>query len=73
MGDKNEDDNEIIECDKCKITLHEDCYGIQDDPNGHISLTQLKDAWFCDSCTAGVEKPYCDLCPNLGKTNKIRT
>eukprot|EP00108_Taenia_solium_P005701 TsM_000160900 transcript=TsM_000160900 gene=TsM_000160900 len=59
--------DEIIECDACKIIVHEDCHKVYDDvfPSSSASSSDT-DPWFCEPCLAGVENPHCELCPNLG-------
>ena len=52
----SEEDN-ILECDKCGVTVHEGCYGVQpSDVND--------ESWFCDPCIcSSPEQVYCELCP----------
>lgn len=54
---ESHDENLIVYCDGCDITVHQDCYGIQ-------SLTEK---WFCDVCRwNNCEKKSsisCALCP----------
>ncbi|XP_018494139.1 PHD finger protein 14 [Galendromus occidentalis] len=67
LGDMSGETDEIVECDNCGVTVHEGCYGVSDGDSvlstGSSSSTE---PWFCDSCKAGVEKPKCELCPNMG-------
>ncbi|PFX20610.1 PHD finger protein 14 [Stylophora pistillata] len=68
LDDISDEGDEIVECDNCGITVHEGCYGINDEDsdsgksNDTDSPTEL---WFCDACKLGVQ-PDCELCPNLG-------
>ncbi|XP_020617066.1 PHD finger protein 14-like [Orbicella faveolata] len=68
LDDVSDEGDEIVECDNCGITVHEGCYGINDEEsdsgksNDTDSPTEL---WFCDACKTGVQ-PDCELCPNLG-------
>ena len=58
------EDDEIVECDGCGVTVHEGCYGVVDTQS--IASTESSastEPWFCDACKAGV-KPSCILCPN---------
>ena len=54
-----EEDN-ILECDKCGITVHEGCYGAPptDPDNDELDMT-----WFCQPCVANASHE-CELCPN---------
>ena len=70
-GDQSQDADEIVECDSCCITVHENCYGITanevDSDSVHSSLSSCStEPWFCDVCKAGVKDVACDLCPNAG-------
>lgn len=68
LDDVSDEGDEIVECDNCGITVHEGCYGINDEDsdsgksNETDSPTEL---WFCDACKLGLQ-PDCELCPNLG-------
>lgn len=80
-GDQSADSDEIVECDSCAITVHENCYGIipgysdlEDTESDHSDLSSCStEPWFCDACKAGVLSSRlcttpalcCDLCPNL--------
>ncbi|XP_014254853.1 PHD finger protein 14 isoform X2 [Cimex lectularius] len=67
LGDKSDATNEIIECDNCSVTVHEGCYGVQD--NDSVCSTDSPcptTPWFCDACKAGLDDPECELCPNGG-------
>ncbi|CAD6999351.1 PHD finger protein 14 [Ceratitis capitata] len=67
LGDRSDDSNEIIECDGCGVSVHEGCYGVND--NISISSTNSTcstEPWFCEACRAGVSEPVCELCPNKG-------
>ncbi|KAA3681087.1 uncharacterized protein DEA37_0009268 [Paragonimus westermani] len=65
LGDSDDPNDELIECDGCGIVVHEDCYKIVDSiflSSGASSSST--DAWFCEPCLAGVHSPLCELCPN---------
>lgn len=67
LGDRSDDLNEIVECDGCKITVHEGCYGVSE--SASISSTASScstEPWFCEACKANVKDPDCELCPNRG-------
>ena len=67
-SDENEND-EILECDNCGITVHEGCYGVidQDVDDDESDSDAPTEPWFCELCKAGLkESPYCELCPNRG-------
>lgn len=67
LGDRNDHDNEIVECDKCGVTVHECCYGVNDAAS--VSSTDSvtpTEPWFCEPCKEGVANPDCELCPNPG-------
>ncbi|KAK7586226.1 hypothetical protein V9T40_004102 [Parthenolecanium corni] len=67
LGDRSDDTNEIIECDGCGITVHEGCYGVQDNASVSSSNSSCStEPWFCEACRAGVDNPTCELCPNSG-------
>ncbi|XP_054264804.1 PHD finger protein 14 [Macrosteles quadrilineatus] len=67
LGDETSDYNEIVECDSCGVTVHEDCCGISDtDSVSSSGSGKSKASWFCDACQAGKENPTCELCPNPG-------
>lgn len=55
-----EEDN-VIECDSCGVTVHEGCYGATptDPDNDQIDMT-----WFCEPCVANLDIHQCELCPN---------
>lgn len=63
---KNE---EVIQCDKCGIAVHELCYGsnydqIGDETGSEHSSSNME-PWFCEPCLVGLnEPPYCEFCPN---------
>ncbi|XP_065206479.1 PHD finger protein 14 isoform X2 [Planococcus citri] len=67
LGDRSDDSNEIIECDGCGITVHEGCYGVQDNASLSSTVSSCStEPWFCEACRAGVTNPTCELCPNFG-------
>ncbi|XP_053973736.1 PHD finger protein 14 isoform X1 [Hylaeus volcanicus] len=67
LGDRSDDVNEIVECDGCGVSVHEGCYGVSDVESfsSTDSFCQLA-PWFCEACSAGIEDPPCELCPNKG-------
>lgn len=66
LGDISEEDDEIVECDNCGVSVHEGCYGISDNQSAASTESSAStEPWFCDACKAGV-KPSCELCPNYG-------
>ncbi|KAI0213333.1 hypothetical protein LSAT2_001646 [Lamellibrachia satsuma] len=66
LGDISEEEDEIVECDGCSISVHEGCYGISESQSVASTASSASTApWFCDACKAGVT-PHCELCPNSG-------
>ncbi|VDP92795.1 unnamed protein product [Echinostoma caproni] len=59
LGDNDDPNDELIECDGCGVVVHEDSIFMS---SGASSSST--DAWFCEACLAGVRNPYCELCPN---------
>ena len=60
------DDNDIFyECEQCKISVHQNCYGI---------LTDNSDNWICDACKLMTKQEAqnleCVLCPVKGGAMK---
>eukprot|EP00887_Chlorella_sp_A99_P002328 scaffold10.g2328.t1 len=54
-----EEETEDNICDKCRVFVHMECYGVKDDPRGR--------PWTCDVCTLGLRQPPpCALCPVQG-------
>ncbi|XP_058127231.1 PHD finger protein 14 [Anopheles ziemanni] len=67
LGDRSDDQNEIVECDGCGVTVHEGCYGVSECTSISSTTSSCStEPWFCDACKAGVENPDCELCPNRG-------
>ncbi|XP_015606365.1 PHD finger protein 14 isoform X2 [Cephus cinctus] len=67
LGDRSDDINEIVECDGCGVTVHEGCYGVSDVESFSSTDSLCQSApWFCEACSAGVDDPSCELCPNKG-------
>lgn len=57
---------EVIQCDKCGLAVHENCYlvdtGDELESNHSSSSTE---PWFCEPCLYGMkEPPHCELCPS---------
>ncbi|PVD35624.1 hypothetical protein C0Q70_02587 [Pomacea canaliculata] len=66
LSDQSADDDEIVECDNCGISVHEGCYGISESHStASTESSASTEPWFCDACKAGVS-PHCELCPNSG-------
>lgn len=70
-GDVSHENDEIVECDACGVSVHEACYGIVADENDVDSVhskasSDPTEPWFCDGCKASNPSPVCDLCPNSG-------
>jgi hypothetical protein len=67
LGDRSDDSNEIVECDCCKITVHEGCYGVSESVSVSSTVSSCStEPWFCEACKANVKDPDCELCPNRG-------
>ncbi|XP_064470964.1 PHD finger protein 14-like [Ornithodoros turicata] len=67
LGDISIEDDEIVECDCCGVSVHEGCYGISDTDTVLSSVSSSStEPWFCDPCKAGQKDPVCELCPNTG-------
>ncbi|XP_018797769.1 PREDICTED: transcription initiation factor TFIID subunit 3 isoform X2 [Bactrocera latifrons] len=41
LGDRSDDSNEIIECDGCGVSVHEGCYGVNDNESLTTTISQL--------------------------------
>ncbi|KAI1283824.1 PHD finger protein 14 [Halotydeus destructor] len=70
-GDQSNEQDEIVECDSCGITVHEGCYGIVTDEGDNESVhsnasSDPTEPWFCDACKSNSNQPVCELCPNAG-------
>ncbi|VDL34709.1 unnamed protein product [Hymenolepis diminuta] len=66
LGDESNASDELIECDACKVVVHEECHKVYDNVFLSSSASSSEtDPWFCEPCLAGVENPVCELCPNL--------
>lgn len=62
-----DEEDEIVECDCCGISVHEGCYGISDVETAVSTVSSYStEPWFCDACKAGNMSPTCELCPNTG-------
>ncbi|XP_055525777.1 PHD finger protein 14 [Wyeomyia smithii] len=67
LGDRSDDQNEIVECDGCGVTVHEGCYGVSESNSVSSTVSSCStEPWFCEACRAGVFDPDCELCPNKG-------
>nr|CDS25904.1 PHD finger protein 14 [Hymenolepis microstoma] len=66
LGDESNASDELIECDACKVVVHEECHKVYENVFLSSSASSSEtDPWFCEPCLAGVENPMCELCPNL--------
>ncbi|XP_012945188.1 PHD finger protein 14 [Aplysia californica] len=66
LSDRSADDDEIVECDNCGISVHEGCYGISESHStASTESSASTEPWFCDACKADAT-PVCELCPNTG-------
>jgi hypothetical protein len=36
------DENLMLQCDRCRVSVHMDCYGVTQHPDGKL--------WLCDVC-----------------------
>ena len=61
------EDNQMVQCDGCKVMVHMGCYGIKEPPKGNL--------WLCNVCDLGLGKspPACALCPVVGGAMKPTT
>lgn len=67
LGDISEEEDEIVECDGCGISVHEGCYGISDTESVNSTISSSStEPWFCEACRSGNQNPVCELCPNSG-------
>ncbi|GFO20441.1 PHD finger protein 14, partial [Plakobranchus ocellatus] len=66
LSDRSGDEDEIVECDNCGISVHEGCYGISENHSTSSTVSSAStEPWFCDACRANAA-PVCELCPNSG-------
>ncbi|XP_028775037.1 uncharacterized protein LOC114731945 isoform X2 [Neltuma alba] len=60
-GDTSRESNQLIVCDICKVAVHKNCYGVQDD---------VDESWLCSWCKQkdDIDKMAypCVLCPKKG-------
>ncbi|XP_039000473.1 LOW QUALITY PROTEIN: uncharacterized protein LOC120126323 [Hibiscus syriacus] len=60
-GDTRKESNRIIVCSSCKVSVHQKCYGVQDD---------VDSSWLCSWCKqvnhGSVMVKPCVLCPKQG-------
>ena len=60
------DDNQLVQCDGCRLLVHQRCYGVSEPPDGR--------PWQCATCALGLpQPPPCVLCPVLGGAMKRTT
>ncbi|KHN72519.1 PHD finger protein 14 [Toxocara canis] len=57
---------EVIQCDKCGLAVHENCYMVDSTEDTDSTLSSgVTEPWFCEPCLYGLRSPpYCELCPN---------
>ncbi|CAK4084669.1 unnamed protein product [Aphanomyces euteiches] len=59
-SDQGFDDDPIVQCEKCKCSVHKFCYGIEKVPEGDLP-------WYCDLCEANMSAETlpksCIMCP----------
>ncbi|EYC19279.1 hypothetical protein Y032_0025g1288 [Ancylostoma ceylanicum] len=58
---------EVMQCDKCGLTVHDSCYMSLDvsEDNESTQSSSSMEPWFCEPCIYGFnEPPYCELCPS---------
>ncbi|GMT11125.1 hypothetical protein PFISCL1PPCAC_2422 [Pristionchus fissidentatus] len=59
--------DEVIQCDKCGVAVHEQCYGVDQELGGDADSTEsasVTEPWFCEPCIHDEkEPPHCELCP----------
>ncbi|CAM6106755.1 unnamed protein product [Calypogeia fissa] len=65
--DEEYQDNQLLQCDKCRTMVHMYCYGELEPPDG--------DLWLCNLCRpeAPKRRPFCCLCPVTGGAMKTTT
>ncbi|CAI7864650.1 unnamed protein product, partial [Closterium sp. NIES-54] len=62
------EDDQLLQCDSCRIMVHMACYGVREPPDGGL--------WLCDVCSKHERqgkrdaKPLCCLCPVQGGAMK---
>ena len=68
-GDVEEDEEDfILQCDKCKNCVHMSCYCVSEAPHGRL--------WLCDVCQSHPhekQRPACIICPVEGGIMKRTT
>ncbi|KAL3683187.1 hypothetical protein R1sor_001209 [Riccia sorocarpa] len=65
--DEEYTENQLLQCDKCRMMVHMYCYGEPEAPDG--------DLWLCNMCRPGAPRtpPLCCLCPVTGGAMKKTT
>jgi hypothetical protein len=65
-ADTDFDNDQLVTCDMCGITVHQSCYGVQDVPGVEVM-------WFCRACelhnsktSSSAPAAQCCLCPVAG-------
>ncbi|TMW56968.1 hypothetical protein Poli38472_002893 [Pythium oligandrum] len=68
FSDTGSSDDPIVQCERCKVAVHQYCYGIEKIPEGDIP-------WFCDYCgdsDDSATNATCALCPLKRKTSAFK-
>lgn len=66
LEEEEDDEDFILQCDRCKVYVHMDCYSVREPPHGRL--------WLCDVCSVGASPPpACALCPVAGGALKRTT
>ncbi|CAG5130456.1 unnamed protein product, partial [Candidula unifasciata] len=56
LSDRSADDDEIVECDNCGVSVHEGCYGISESHStASTESSASTEPWFCDACKANLK------------------
>lgn len=60
LEEEEDEEDLIVQCDKCGIFVHMLCYAVKQAPHGRL--------WLCDVCLIGASNcpPACALCPVIG-------